>query len=75
MIASGGLESPVDGLKAHLLGADYYSAAIVFLRAALESEERLNTLLTNWRRGLAIALFSMGVRDWASARDAKIIAE
>jgi isopentenyl-diphosphate delta-isomerase len=64
IIASGGVRSPIDGLKARALGADYYSAAKPFLHAALESAEAVDDLLTTWRRGLQIALFVSGMKGW-----------
>lgn len=67
IVASGGIRSPLDGLKAHLLGATYYSAAQPFLAAGLESSESVETVLETWRRGLAIGLFAIGAINWGAA--------
>lgn len=69
IIASGGVRSPIDGLKARMLGADLYSAAVPFLEPALESAEATTTTLQNWKRGLEIALFTSGIQSWKSATD------
>lgn len=67
VIASGGVRSPIDGLKAHVLGADLFSAAVPFLRPAMESAESVMAAVQNWQRGLAIAMFAAGVQDWERA--------
>lgn len=67
LVASGGVRSPIDGMKAHILGADYYSAAQPFLGPALESAEAVCRLVQTWERGLRIAMFAIGAKDWQSA--------
>lgn len=64
IVASGGLRSPIQGLKAHLLGADYYSAARPFLETALVSAEATIELIENWQKGLKIAMFGCGMKGW-----------
>jgi isopentenyl-diphosphate delta-isomerase len=64
LVASGGLRSPVQGLKARLLGADLYSAARPFLEAAMESSEAVEKVLGDWEKGLAIAMFGCGMKKW-----------
>jgi isopentenyl-diphosphate delta-isomerase len=68
VIASGGVRSPLDGLKSHVLGADMFSAAVPFLQPAMESPEAIITTIENWKRGLRVALFAAGAKDWATAR-------
>jgi isopentenyl-diphosphate Delta-isomerase len=68
VIASGGVRGPLDGLKARALGADMFSAAIPFLKAAMDSPEAVITLIEQWQQGLRIAMFAGGASDWMSAR-------
>lgn len=75
VVASGGVRSPVDGLKARMLGAALFSAAIPFLGPAMHSAEELVSVIENWKRGLRVAMFSAGVADWNAARELTIIAE
>ncbi len=63
LIASGGLRSPLSGLKAINLGADYYSAALPFLTAALESSEAVIELIQIWQQGLKTAMFVSGKKS------------
>lgn len=74
VVASGGVRSPLDGLKAHVLGADLFSAAMPFLAPAIESPEATITAVQNWQRGLQIALFAAGAQDWRTAADIQFIA-
>ncbi|HSX16867.1 MAG TPA: type 2 isopentenyl-diphosphate Delta-isomerase [Patescibacteria group bacterium] len=67
VIASGGVRSPLDGLKARALGADLFSAAVPFLEPAMESTEAVVATIENWKRGLQVGMFSAGARDWDRA--------
>jgi isopentenyl-diphosphate delta-isomerase len=67
VIASGGIRSPLDGLKAHALGADLFSAAVPFLSPAMESAESVVRLIENWKQGLRVAMFAGGAADWQTA--------
>jgi len=69
LVASGGIRNPIQGLKAGLMGADYYSAAYPFLAAAMTSAEAVSELLTDWQQGLKIALFGIGSRSWKEAKN------
>lgn len=72
VIASGGIRGPVDGLKSLLMGADLFSAAVPFLEAAMdESPERIIETIENWKMGLRIAMFSMGVQNIDSIQQLK----
>lgn len=64
LVASGGIRNPIQGLKAHLLGADYYSAARPFLEPAMTSAEEVEKLVEDWERGLKIAMFGCGMKKW-----------
>lgn len=68
VIASGGIRSPLDGLKARVLGADYFSAAVPFLSPAMSSPEATVALIQSWQQGLAIAMFASGVTNWQEAK-------
>jgi len=67
VIASGGVRSPLDGLKARALGADVFSAAVPFLKPAMDSAEEVIAVVENWKRGLGIAMFAAGATDWQAA--------
>jgi isopentenyl-diphosphate Delta-isomerase len=64
LIASGGIRNPVQGYKAHLLGADLYASTRPFLQAALTSSEAVVQAIRQWQRGLQIALFVTGKTTW-----------
>jgi isopentenyl-diphosphate delta-isomerase len=68
VIASGGIRSPIDGLKSHALGADLFSAAVPFLEPAMTSAESIIAVIENWKQGLRIAMFATGVRNWNKAK-------
>ena len=68
LIASGGVRSPLDGLKARALGADLFSAAVPFLRPAIDSAEAAVETVQDWQKALRVAMFSAGVRTWEEAR-------
>ena len=58
VVASGGVRSPVDGLKALYLGADLFSAAVPFLEPAMESAEKTIEVIETWKQGLKVAMFT-----------------
>lgn len=68
IIASGGVRSPLDGLKCRVLGADLFSAATPFLKPAMESPEATIETIKNWQKGLQIAMFAAGTKNWQSAK-------
>lgn len=67
VIASGGIRNPIQAMKAHLLGADYYSAARPFLETAMASAEETTKLIQDWEKGTKLCLFGMGCRNWEEA--------
>lgn len=73
VIASGGIRSPLDGLKARALGADIFSAASPFLSPAMESAEATIEAIENWQKGLAIAMFASGVKNWKMAANLQLL--
>lgn len=68
IVASGGVRNPIQGLKSHLAGADYYSAARPFLEPAMESVEEVVNTLKDWEDGLRIAMFGIGAKNWKEAQ-------
>ena len=72
VIASGGVRSPVDGLKARTMGADLFSAAVPFLEPAMGSPEAIIEVIENWKKGLQVALFASGTKTWQDARKIEI---
>jgi isopentenyl-diphosphate delta-isomerase len=73
VIASGGLRSPVDGLKAATLGADLFSAAVPFLEPAMQdSPDDVIEVVENWKRGLKVAMFASGIKTWDQAKDLRL---
>jgi isopentenyl-diphosphate delta-isomerase len=76
LIASGGVRGPVDGLKSRALGADLFSAAVPFLEAAMEEKpDKLIELIENWKKGISIAMFASGVKNWDEAKRLQLIKE
>jgi isopentenyl-diphosphate Delta-isomerase len=72
VIASGGIRSPLDGLKSRALGADLFSAAVPFLRPAMDSSEVLIATIKNWQQGLKIAMFASAASDWNVAKQVQL---
>lgn len=68
IVASGGVRSPLDGLKARSLGADLFSAAVPFLEPAMASSESVVSVIENWKRGLRIGMFASGIKNWEEAK-------
>jgi len=64
LVASGGIRSPIEGLKAHKLGANYYSAAKPFLKPALKNPETLIKVIKEWEKGLKTAMFCTETKNW-----------
>jgi isopentenyl-diphosphate Delta-isomerase len=75
VVASGGVRSPLDGLKARALGADLFSAATPFLTSAMESAEATIETVERWKKGLQIALFAAGVPNWEQARELHLLTD
>lgn len=73
LVASGGIRSPIQGLKAHLLGADFFAAAHPFLSPALDSADAVIKLLQDWQKSLQIALFAIGAQNWQEVKIKKLI--
>lgn len=64
LVASGGIRNPVQGYKAHLLGADLYASTRPFLQASLQSSEAVRREIQKWQKGLQVTMFSAGKLKW-----------
>jgi isopentenyl-diphosphate Delta-isomerase len=73
LIASGGLRHGIDAAKAIALGADLAGFASPLLKAAAESEETVNELMSSLIEELRISMFCCGVRDLAGLRQVEIV--
>lgn len=63
LIAGGGIRSGIDLAKAMSLGASMGSAALPFLKAALESKDAVVKLIEEYREQFKIALFLTGNKN------------
>lgn len=63
LIAGGGIRSGIDLAKAISLGASMGSAALPFLKAALEGKEAVVKLIEEYREQFKVALFLTGMGD------------
>lgn len=63
LIAGGGIRSGIDLAKAMSLGASMGSAALPFLKAALESKDAVVKLIEEFREQFKIALFLTGHKN------------
>lgn len=68
LVASGGIRNPVQGLKAGLLGANFYSAATPFLQPAMDSAEAVIDLINKWQKGLQVGMFIIGANNWKEVK-------
>jgi len=75
LIASGGLRHGIDATKAIALGASLAGFASPLLRAAAESEDSAQELMSGLIEELRISMFCCGVRDLAGLRQVEIVEE
>jgi isopentenyl-diphosphate delta-isomerase len=63
LIAGGGIRNGLDIAKAICLGADYATAAMPFLAAALESSDAVRKVLQRMKREFQVAMFACGAKN------------
>ncbi len=73
VIGSGGIRNGLDVAKALALGADLGGAAYPFLRAAVESPERVISRIEQFVEELRIAMFCTGARTLRDLRRTRLV--
>lgn len=73
LIAGGGIRSGVDMAKAILLGADYATAAMPFLSAAMESSDAVRQVIQRIRYEFVTALFTCGAKNLSDLHQMKVV--
>lgn len=73
LIASGGIRTGIDVAKALALGADCCGAALPFLKAAVQGESTLISLVQKICLELKIAMFLCGCRTISELKEAPIV--
>ncbi|RNF00856.1 isopentenyl-diphosphate delta-isomerase [Trypanosoma rangeli] len=61
LIAGGGIRNGLDIAKSLMMGAECATAAIPFLKAALESPEKVRAMIQKFKKELIVAMFACGV--------------
>jgi isopentenyl-diphosphate delta-isomerase len=72
LIAGGGIRSGVDVAKSICMGADYATAAMPFLAAAMESSDAVRVVLQRWKRELKAAMFAAGASNLSELQAMKL---
>jgi isopentenyl-diphosphate delta-isomerase len=72
LIASGGIQSGLDGAKAIRLGANLVGQAGALLNAAVEGPEAVITHVELWAKELRLACFATGSANLAALRAAPL---
>lgn len=73
IIAGGGIRNGIDIAKSLMMGAEYSTAAIPFLAAAMESSEKVRAVIRRMRKELAAAMFTCGARNIEELRQMNVI--
>ncbi|RNF09292.1 isopentenyl-diphosphate delta-isomerase [Trypanosoma conorhini] len=61
LIAGGGIRSGLDIAKSLMMGAECATAAMPFLKAALEGHEKVREVIQRFKKELVVAMFACGV--------------
>lgn len=73
LIAGGGIRTGVDVAKAILMGADYGTAAMPFLAAAMESPEAVRSVIQRIRYEFVAALFTCGAKNLSAFQKMEVV--
>lgn len=73
LIAGGGIRSGMDVAKTLMMGAEYATAAMPFLAAALESPEAVRKVIQRMRHEFLVSMFTCGARNVSELRRMKVI--
>jgi isopentenyl-diphosphate delta-isomerase len=73
LIASGGVRSGIDIIKALALGASMGGAAYPFLKALVQSQAKLDQTLETWEAQMKKAAFLSGSKNVEELRSAKLV--
>lgn len=73
LIAGGGIRNGVDMAKAILMGAEYATAAMPFLAAAMESPEAVRAVIRRFRYEFITAMFTCGAKDLSEFRKMSVV--
>lgn len=73
LIAGGGIRTGVDVAKSILMGADYATAAMPFLAAAMESPEAVRSVIQRIRYEFVTALFTCGAKNLSAFQKMELV--
>lgn len=73
LIAGGGIRNGLDIAKSIIMGADYATAAMPFLAAALDSPEAVRAVIRRFKREFQTAMFTCGAKNLQDLRNMKIL--
>eukprot|EP00796_Vickermania_ingenoplastis_P005478 gene5478-3952_t len=73
LIAGGGIRTGLDVAKSILMGAEYGTAAMPFLVAALQSPEAVRAVIQRFRHEFKTAMFTCGAKNLDELRSMKIL--
>ncbi|KEG14950.1 isopentenyl-pyrophosphate isomerase [Trypanosoma grayi] len=68
LIAGGGIRNGLDIAKALMMGAECTTAAMPFLKAALESPDKVREVIQRLKREFVVAMFACGAKDIKALR-------
>lgn len=72
LVASGGIRSPIEGYKSHILGANLYASTRPFLAKSMLSAEAVITEINSWQKALQICQFVGGQKHWDNPKKAPL---
>lgn len=72
LIAGGGIRNGMEVAKAMMMGAEYATAAMPFLAAALESPDKVRAVIRRIRHEFTVAMFTCGAKNVEELRRLKV---